>query len=55
MPGKPIVYHSADSLEIDNLQQRPDDVPDDMLRALDPSSLPLSELTMKIGCPLMLL
>ena len=55
MPGEPIVYHSADSLEIDNLQQHPDDVPDDMLRALDPSSLPLSELMMKIGCPLMLL
>jgi len=42
MPGNAIVYHSADSLEIDSLRQRPDDVPDDMLRALDPSSLPLS-------------
>jgi len=55
MPGNAIIYHSADSLEIDNLHERADDVPDNMLHALDPSSLPLSELMMKIGCPLMLL
>ena len=55
MPGNAIVYHSADSLEINNLHEHADDVPDNILHALDPSSLLLSELMMKIGCPLMLL
>ena len=55
MPGNAIVYHSTDSLEVDNLHENADDIPDDMLHALDPLSLPLSELMMKIGCPLMLL
>ena len=55
MPGNEIVYHSADSLETDEFYKRQDDVPDNVLRALVLSSLPLSELKMKIGCPLMLL
>ncbi len=55
MPGDEIVYHSADSLESDDLYKRQDDIPDDVLREFVPSSLPLSELKMKIGCPLMLL
>jgi len=55
MPGKEIIYHSADSLESDEQYQHQDDIPDDVLRSLEPSSLPPSELKMKIGCPLMLL
>ena len=55
MPGDEIVYYSADSLESDGQLRRRDDIPEDVLRALDPSSLPLSELKMKIGCLLMLL
>jgi len=58
MPGKEIVCYSADSIETENPLRDSyghDDVPEDFLRSLDPSSLPLSELKMKIGCPLMLL
>jgi len=55
MPGNEIIYHSADSLESDGQYRGWDDIPDDVLRALEPSSLPPSELKMKIGCPLMLL
>ena len=53
MQGCEIVYHSADSLEDegDGLQ---DDVPEDFLCTVDLPSMPLSELKMKIGCPLML-
>ena len=54
MPGREIVFHSADNLENDGegIQQ---DIPQDFLRSIEPPSLPLSELKMKIGCPLMLL
>ncbi len=55
MPGNEITYHSADSLESDEQYNRHDDIPDDVLHALQPPSLPPSELKMKIGCPLMLL
>ena len=54
MPGPEIVCHSADSLE-DEGEGVPNDIPEDLLRTIEPSSLPLSELKMKIGCPLMLL
>jgi hypothetical protein len=54
MPGPEIVCHSADSLE-DEGEGVPNDIPEDFLRTMEPSSLPLSELKMKIGCPLMLL
>ena len=54
MSGAEIVYHSADSLE-DEGEGIPNDVPEDFLRTLEPSSLPPSELKMKLGCPLMLL
>jgi len=55
MPGEEIIYHSADSLESDDLYKQQDNIPDDVLREFVPSSLPLSELKMKISCPLMLL
>lgn len=54
MNGREIVYHSADTLE-DEGNGAPDDVPQEFLRTLDPSSLPLAELKMKLGCPLILL
>lgn len=54
MTGREIVYHSADSIENEGENVR-DDVPEDFLCSLEPSSLPPSELKMKIGCPLMLL
>ena len=54
MQGEIIIYHSADSLEDEGEGIR-DDVPEDFLRTIEPPSLPLSELKMKIGCPLMLL
>jgi ATP-dependent exoDNAse (exonuclease V) alpha subunit len=54
MPGHEIIYHSADSIE-DEGEGVSNDVPEDLLRTIEPSSLPLSELKMKIGCPLMLL
>ena len=54
MHGREIVYHSADSLENEG-EEVPDDVFADFLRTIDTPSLPLSELKMKIGCPLMLL
>ena len=54
MTGREIVYHSADSIENEGENVR-DDIPEDFLRSLEPSSLPPSELKMKIGCPLMLL
>ena len=54
MQGPEIVCDSADSLENEGEGVR-DDIPEDFLRSLEPSSLPLSQLKMKIGCPLMLL
>lgn len=54
MQGPDIIYHSADSLE-DEGEGVHNDIPDDFLRTVEPPSLPLSELKMKIGCPLMLL
>jgi PIF1-like helicase/Helicase len=54
MCGREIVCHSADTLE-DEGEGVPNDIPQEFLRTLSPSSLPLSELKMKIGCPLILL
>ena len=54
MQGDEIIYHSADSIQNDG-DGIPDDVSADLLRSVDCPSLPLSELKMKIGCPLMLL
>jgi ATP-dependent exoDNAse (exonuclease V) alpha subunit len=54
MPGSLITYHSADCIE-DEGEGIPNDVPEDFLRSINLSSLPSSELKMKIGCPLMLL
>ena len=58
LPGPEIVLHSADSVETDNPRRDTyghDDIPEDFLRSVELSSLPLSELKVKIGCPLMLL
>lgn len=58
MPGNEITYHSADSIECDSLSSNSngyDDFPQDFLRSLNPSSLPLADLKIKIGCPVMLL
>jgi ATP-dependent exoDNAse (exonuclease V) alpha subunit len=52
MQGHEIIYHSADTLENDGENN---DIPQDFLRTIESPSLPLSELKMKIGCPLMLL
>jgi hypothetical protein len=54
MQGDEIIYHSADSLE-DEGEGVQNEIPDDFLRTIDLPSVPLSELKMKIGCPLMLL
>lgn len=56
LPGEELVYHSADSVETEGCPvPSHDNTPQDFLCALEPSSLPLSELKMKIGCLLMLL
>ena len=54
MPGRDIIYNSANSLEDEGEGVR-NDIPEDLLRSVESPSLPLSELKMKIGCPLMLL
>ena len=54
MQGREIIYHSTDSLEDDGEGVR-NDIPEDFLRSIEPASMPLSELKMKIGCPLMLM
>jgi ATP-dependent exoDNAse (exonuclease V) alpha subunit len=54
MQGPIITCHSADTLE-DEGEGVPDNIPQEFLHTLEPPSLPLSELKMKIGCPLMLL
>ena len=54
MQGHEIIYDSADSLE-DEGEGTCSDIPDDFLRTIEPPSLPLSQLRMKIGCPLMLM
>ena len=54
MPGREIIYHSADTIE-DEGDGVPQDIPQEFLRSLDLPSLPLSELKMKYGCPLILL
>jgi len=56
LPGDELVYHSANSVEGEGRQSAShDDTPEDFLHALEPLLLLLSELKMKIGCPLMLL
>lgn len=54
MRGREIICHSADSLENEGEEIR-EDIPEEFLHSIEPSSIPLSELKMKIGCPLMLL
>ena len=54
MHGQQIIYHSADSLE-DEGEGVPEDIPHEFLHTIESPSIPLSELKMKIGCPLMLL
>lgn len=54
MPGSEIICHSANMLE-DEGEGIPNDIPQEFLRSLDPSSFPLLELKMKIGCPLILI
>ena len=58
LPGPEIMLHSADSVETDNPSRDAyghDDIPEDFLRSVELSSLPLTELEVKLGCPLMLL
>jgi ATP-dependent exoDNAse (exonuclease V) alpha subunit len=54
MHGPEIICHSADSLDDDG-EGTWNEIPEDVLRTVEAPSLPLSELKMKIGCPLMLL
>ena len=54
MQGSEIISYSANSLE-DKGKGICDDVPKDFFHTLDTSLLLLSELKMKVGCPLMLL
>ena len=56
MHGDLITCHSADSLDlIEHSTIGHNDIPQDLLHALQPPSMPPSELHMKIGCPLILL
>lgn len=56
MPGDLITCHSAHSLDSDeNPTPGYHDVPQDLLHALQPPSMPPPDLHMKIGCPLILL
>jgi PIF1-like helicase len=54
MCGSEMIFDSADTLE-DEGEGIPDDISQEFLRSLEPSSLPLSQLKVKIGCPLILL
>lgn len=54
MQGDNIIYHGADTLE-DEGEGTPTDIPHDFLHTIESPSLPLSDLQMKIGCPLMIL
>ena len=54
MQGNNIIYHGADTLD-DEGDGIPTDIPHDFLRMIESPSLPLSDLQMKIGCPLMIL
>jgi PIF1-like helicase len=54
MQGHKIIFHSADSLESDE-EGVCSNVPGEFLCTVDPTLLPLLELKVKLGCPLMLL
>jgi hypothetical protein len=54
MPGREIIFLSADTID-DEDNDVPQDYPQELLHSLDLPSLPLFELKMKIGCPLILL
>ena len=54
MPGHEIICHTADTIE-DEHDHAAHDIPQEVLHSLDLPSLPLFELKMKIGCPLILL
>src|SRR5260370_11662611 len=47
------VYQSADSAII--REQESDEIPVEFLNAINVSGLPVSKLTLKVGCPVMLL
>ena len=53
-PGNAQVFHSADSI---STSQDGDDIlyPSEYLNSINISGLPLSKLTLKIGCPIMIL
>ena len=51
-PGKSFVYKSADSIAEDELSQS---YPTEFLNSLTLSGLPLHEMVLKVGCPIMLL
>ena len=53
LQGPKIVFHTTDSLESDEGVHN--NIPEEFLCTINPASLPLSELKVKIGCPLMLL
>ena len=56
MPGEEIIYDSADTIERYRASENHhDDIPQDFLHSLEPLSLPLAHLNLKIGCPIMLL
>ena len=56
VPGGEIIFDSADTIEpmSDLSEDHHDYIPQDFLHSLEPPSLPLSHLKLKIGCPLML-
>ena len=56
MPGEELIYDSADTIEQDGASENHhDDIPQDFFHSLEPPSLPLAHLNLKIGCPIMLL
>jgi hypothetical protein len=56
LPGDERTYFSADSYSIDGpTAQEHDNIPVEFLRTLNASGLPIAELRLKVGCPIILL
>ena len=54
-PANTKVYHSADSAIIIIWDELSDDIPVEFLNAINVSGMPVSKLTLKVGCPVILL
>ena len=53
--GRPISYYRKDSVVTDGVETPYNDINDEVLNSLNPCGLPAHSITLKIGCPVMII